>query len=77
MAHTVYKNKENHQRIAHNLVWFPIAIIGFVVLLLGLTWFLHPEPWLLDRAPNEALIGTSFQSCSLRQLTATCLHISK
>ena len=61
MAHTVYKNKKNHQRIVHNLVWLPIAIIGFIVLLLGLTWFLHPEPWLLDKAPNEALIGTSFQ----------------
>ena len=61
MVHTVYKNKKNHQRIAHNLVWLPIAIIGFIVLLLGLTWFLHPKPWLLDRAPNEALIGTSFQ----------------
>ena len=61
MAHTVYKNKKNHQRIAHNLVWLPIAIIGFIVLLLGLTWFLHPEPWLIDRVPNEALIGTNFQ----------------
>ena len=61
MAHTVYKNKKNHQRIAHNLVWLPIAIIGFIVLLLGLTWFIHPEPWLLDRVLNEALIRTSFQ----------------
>jgi len=61
MAHTAYKNKKNHQRLAHNLVWLPVAIIGFIVLLLGLTWFLHPEPWLLDRAPKEALIGTSFQ----------------
>ena len=61
MVHTVYKNKKNHQRIVHNLAWLPIAIIGFIVLLLGLTWFLHPEPWLLDKAPNEALIGTSFQ----------------
>ena len=62
MAHTVHRNKENRQRIVHNLVWLPMATIGLVVLLLGLTWFIHPEPWLLDRAPNEALIRTTFQN---------------
>ena len=78
MVHSVYKNKKNHQRIAHNLVWLPIAIIGFIVLLLGLTLFLHPEPWLLDRAPNETLIGTSFQklfSASINHYLPTYLKV--
>ena len=48
------------KRKIHNLVWAPILLISAVVIVLGFTWCLHPEPWLLDRSPNEALLQTSF-----------------
>ena len=48
------------KRTAHNLTWGPIFIIGVIANILGLAWFIHKEPWLLDRTSNEALIQTSF-----------------
>tara|TARA_B100001250_G_scaffold234135_1_gene200998 strand:+ start:1871 stop:2119 length:249 start_codon:yes stop_codon:yes gene_type:complete len=50
------------QHIVHNFIWFPIFLIGLVTLALGLIWVFHPEPWLLDKAPNEALIQTTFKN---------------
>ena len=50
------------QHIVHNFIWFPIFLIGLVTLALGLIWVFHPEPWLLDKAPNEALIQTTFKT---------------
>ena len=50
------------QHIVHNFIWFPIFLIGLVTLALGLIWVCHPEPWLLDQPPNEALIQTTFKN---------------
>ena len=60
MNHLVYKHRIKSQHIVHNFVFIPIILIGALSFLLGLTWFFHPEPWILDRHPNEALIKTSF-----------------
>lgn len=49
-----------NKRTAHNLTWAPILIIGVVANILGLAWFIHEEPWLLDQTSNEVLIQTSF-----------------
>ena len=49
-----------NKRTAHNLTWGPIFIIGVVANILGLAWFIHEEPWLLDQTSNEVLIQTSF-----------------
>ena len=51
-----------NQRIIHNLVWVPIFLIGLAALVLGLIWFWHPEPWLLDQLPNEELLQTTFEN---------------
>jgi len=50
------------QHIVHSFIWFPIFLIGLVTLVLGLVWVCHPEPWLLDQPPNEALIQTTFKN---------------
>jgi len=46
----------------HNLVLAPIFLISLVVIVMGAAWCIHPEPWLLDRPPNEALLQTSFNN---------------
>ena len=49
-----------NRRTAHNLTWGPVFIIGIVTSLLGASWCIHQEPWLLDQLPNEVLLRTSF-----------------
>lgn len=48
------------KRLIHNFIWVPIMIIAFITVIMGLTWMLHPEPWLLDKIPNEILLKKSF-----------------
>ena len=60
MVHLVYKVKIVNKRIAHNLTWIPIFLIGILTISLGAVWCIHEQPWLLDKSPNEALLQTSF-----------------
>ena len=60
MAHLVYKVKIVNRRIAHNLTWIPIFLIGILSISLGAVWCIHEQPWLLDKSPNEVLLQTSF-----------------
>ena len=60
MAHLVYKVKIVNKRIAHNLTWIPIFLIGILTISLGAVWCTHEQPWLLDKSLNEALLQTSF-----------------
>ena len=48
------------QKHWHNLSWIPIFIIGLGAVFLGMGWFLHPEPWILDQQSNEALLKMTF-----------------
>ena len=50
-----------NQRTIHNLVWFPNFLIGVTALIFGLIWFWHPEPWLIDKSPNEILLQTTYE----------------
>ena len=61
MDHSAYKYKQMNQHIIHNLVWVPVFLIGVFAVILGILWFIHPTPWLIDQAPNEALIKVSFK----------------
>ena len=54
------QNKKMDKRLAHNLTWFPIFLIGILAISLGAVWCVHDEPWLLDKSPNEVLLQTSF-----------------
>ena len=49
-----------NKRIAHNLTWVPIFLIGMIIICLGAVWSIHKQPWLLDKLPNEVLLQTSF-----------------
>lgn len=39
----------------------PIYLVGLSTVMLGLSWLLASDPWLLDQAANEALLQTTFQ----------------
>ena len=58
------------KRTIHNLVWIPVFLIGLAALFLGLEWCFHPEPWLLDQRPNEALLQTSFSTLFAEEINA-------
>ena len=58
------------KRTIHNLIWIPIVLIGLFALGLGLEWCFHPEPWLLDQRPNEALLQTSFNTLFSEKINA-------
>ena len=49
-----------NQKHWHNLSWIPAFIIGLGAVGLGISWLSHPEPWILDQPPNEALLQTTF-----------------
>ena len=49
-----------NQKHWHNLSWIPAFIIGLGAVGLGISWLLHPEPWILDQPPNEALLQMTF-----------------
>ncbi len=48
-------------RTLHNLTWIPIFLIGLSFSLLGISWVMAREPWLLDRAANERLLAVGFE----------------
>jgi len=50
------------QKNIHNFTWIPLFLIGLGAVGLGLAWLIHPEPWMLDQLPNEALLQTSFHT---------------
>ena len=61
MAHLVYKVKVMNKRIAHNLTWVPVFLIGILTISLGVVWCVLEQPWLLDKSANEVLLQTSFE----------------
>ena len=61
MVHLAYKVKIVDKRIAHNLTWIPIFLIGVLTISLGAVWCIHEQPLLLDKSPNEVLLQTSFE----------------
>jgi|TARA_Y100001949_G_C15955278_1_gene316683 hypothetical protein len=50
-----------NNKTLHNLVWMPIFFIGLLTIILGLGWLFYPEPWVLDRIPNEIILKISFK----------------
>jgi len=48
-------------KILHNLTWIPAFLIGLCSSVIGAIWLIVHQPWLLDRAANEAILGTTFQ----------------
>ncbi|MCH8012721.1 MAG: hypothetical protein IIA61_12355 [Candidatus Marinimicrobia bacterium] len=49
-----------NQKNLHNLSWIPVFLIGLIAVIMGLLWLIIDEPWLIDRAANEATLGMTF-----------------
>ena len=58
------------EKTIHNLTWIPLFLIGLGAVGLGLGWLIHPQPWMLDQPPNEALLQTSFQNLFAADINA-------
>jgi len=39
---------------------YPLLGIGFIMVVLGLRWIFHSEPWMLDEVANVERLGISF-----------------
>ena len=49
-----------NQKNLHNLSWIPVFLMGLIAVIMGLLWLIIDEPWLMDRAANEATLGMTF-----------------
>lgn len=43
------------------LFLMPLIILGYLFFILGITWLIVDEPWMLDKVANEERIGMTFE----------------
>lgn len=43
------------------LFLIPLIILGYLFFILGITWLIVDEPWMLDKVANEERIGMTFE----------------
>ena len=44
---------------------YPLLIVGLVMIVLGMRWIIHPEPWLLDEVANVERLQIIFKNLPL------------
>ena len=40
---------------------YPLCFIGIIMVILGIRWLIHPEPWMLDEVANVERLGMTFE----------------
>ena len=50
---------------------FPLCCIGVMMLVLGIRWLIHPEPWMLDEIANVERLGMTFEQLFKPVINAT------
>ena len=40
---------------------YPLCFIGIIMVMLGIRWLIHPEPWMLDEVANVERLGMTFE----------------
>ena len=40
---------------------YPLCFIGIIMVILGIRWLIHPEPWMLDEVANIERLGMTFE----------------
>ena len=50
---------------------FPLCIIGLVMIVLGVRWLIHSEPWMLDEVANVERLGMSFEKLFENEINST------
>ena len=50
---------------------FPLCCIGVMMIVLGIRWLIHPEPWMLDEVANVERLGMTFEQLFEPAINAT------
>ena len=50
---------------------YPLCFIGIIMVILGIRWLIHPEPWMLDEVANVERLGMSFEKLFENEINST------
>ena len=50
---------------------YPLCFIGIVMIVCGVRWLIHPEPWMLDEVANVERLGITFNELFEEEINAT------
>ena len=50
---------------------YPLCFIGIVMIVCGVRWLIHPEPWMLDEVANVERLGITFNELFEAEINAT------
>ena len=50
---------------------FPLYIIGLSMIICGIRWLIHAEPWMLDEVANVERLGMTFQDLFNEEINST------
>ena len=49
----------------------PLYFIGLIMIICGVRWLIHPEPWMLDEVANVDRLGMAFDQLFEPEINAT------
>ena len=50
---------------------YPLYFIGAVLIVCGVRWLIHPEPWMLDEVANVERLGMTFNDLFEQEINST------
>ena len=50
---------------------YPLYLIGIIIIICGVRWLIHPEPWMLDEVANIERLGMSFDDLFKEEINST------
>ena len=50
---------------------YPLCLIGLVMIVCGVRWLIHPEPWMLDEVANVERLGMTFDNLFEEEINTT------
>ena len=50
---------------------YPLYFIGAVLIVCGVRWLIHPEPWMLDEVANIERLGMTFNDLFEQEINST------
>ena len=55
----------------HKTLSYPLCSIGIVMIICGVRWLIHPEPWMLDEIANVERLGMTFNDLFEQEINST------
>ena len=50
---------------------YPLCLIGLAMIICGIRWLIHPEPWMLDEVANIERLGMTFDNLFEQEINST------